>query len=83
MKDVFGNELRVGDEVAFTEPGYTYELKVGTIIKFTPKKMLIGWHDRSASPGAGTKTKTYKFPEQVAKNVAGGLTIKTYGAKEQ
>lgn len=63
MKDVFGNKLEVGDEVAFTEPGYTYELKVGKIIKFTPKKMVVKWKDRYNS-----EVETYKFPEQVAKN---------------
>lgn len=63
MKDVFGNILRLGDKVAFTQPGYVYELKVGTIVKFTPKKVLIDWKHHDDSPG-----KTYKFPKQVAKN---------------
>lgn len=65
MKDVFGNELSVGDTVAFNEPGYTYRLCTGTIVKFTPKKLVIEWFKDKYSPNE----KTYKFPEQVAKNV--------------
>ena len=67
MKDVFGNELAVGDEVAFMEPGYTYALKKGTIIKFTPKKLVIEWDD---GRGYSTSiTQTYKFPKQVVKKI--------------
>ena len=73
MKDVFGHELAIGDTVAFMEPGYSYELKTGEIVKFTPKKLVIKWDD-----GRGYATsiiQTYKFPEQVAKNLAPGLKI--------
>jgi len=41
MKDIFNNELNVGDEVAFMEPGYTYTLKTGIVKKFTEKKLVI------------------------------------------
>lgn len=41
MKDVFGNELSIGDTVAFMVPGYVYALRTGTIVKFTPQKILI------------------------------------------
>jgi len=60
MKDAFGYELEIGDQVAFNEPGYTYELKIGTIIKTTKQKVVIQWNDSVLI--------TYKFPKQVAKN---------------
>jgi hypothetical protein len=65
MKDIFGYELEVGDVVAFTEPGYTYTLIEGTVIKITPKKLLISWF----KPRNMGLVETYKFPKQLAKNV--------------
>lgn len=62
-QDVFGNSLEVNDTVAFNEPGYTYELKTGIILRSTPQKVVIGWTD-----GKYNK-ETYKFPKQVAKKV--------------
>lgn len=56
MKDVFGNDLEIGDTVAYMEPGYAYALKKGKITKFTPQKLVIDGHQ-------------YKFPKQVAKKV--------------
>jgi len=68
MKDVFGNELEIGDTVAFMETGYTYALKIGTIVKFTPQKLIIDWcKNKKYNPNE----KTYKFPKQVAKNNIG------------
>ncbi len=64
MKDIFKNELEIGDTVAFMEPGYTYTLQTGTIIKFTPQKLVIEWcKDKEYNP----KERSYKFPEQIAK----------------
>lgn len=40
MQDFFGNELLIGDKVAFMAPGYR-NMIMGKIIKFTPQKMLI------------------------------------------
>ncbi len=66
MKDIFGNELEIGDTVAFMEPGYTYTLQTGTIIKITPQKILIEWwKNKRYNP----KEQSYKFPEQVAKGI--------------
>lgn len=66
MKDVFGNELEIGDTVAFMETGYTYALKTGIIVKFTPQKVLIEW---CKDPKWHPDERSYKFPEQVAKKV--------------
>lgn len=68
MKDVFGNELNVGDTVAFTQPGYTYQLETGVIKSFTPKKLVISWNRRLGS--STSEVQTYKFPMQVAKKIA-------------
>ena len=40
MRDFFGNELVVGDEVAFCEPGYR-NLITGKIQHFTPQKVRV------------------------------------------
>jgi len=64
MKDVFGNNLELGDTVAFNEPNYTYRLVVGKIVKFTPQKLVIEWYKDKYNP----TEQTYKFPTQVAKN---------------
>jgi len=40
MKDYFGNELGVGDKVAFTEPQYR-NLIDGEVVKFTPQKVRV------------------------------------------
>lgn len=68
MKDVFGNGLNVGDTVAFTQPGYTYQLETGVIKSFTPQKLIINWHRRLGS--STLEVQTYKFPKQVAKKVS-------------
>lgn len=40
-QDVFGNELHVGDEVAFIDNHYKYSLILGTIVRFTPKMIVV------------------------------------------
>lgn len=40
MKDILGNELRVGDMVVCTTSGYE-SLSIGRIIDFTPKKARV------------------------------------------
>lgn len=42
MKDFFGTDLNIGDEVAFMEPHYR-NMVVGKIVSFAPKSMLIEW----------------------------------------
>jgi hypothetical protein len=74
MKDVAGNELSIGDMVAFTKtPNKNNVLQIGYITGFTAKKITI------ASSPDGPKHKPTiigvhnrlpvdcKFPEQVAK----------------
>lgn len=65
MKDCFGKDLSLGDTVAFTQPGYTYELKVGVVARFTNKKVVVLWkdHRKTSTPD----TYTQKFPKQLAK----------------
>lgn len=38
--DFLGNELQVGDDVVFVEPGYRHFL-LGKIVKFTEKTVFI------------------------------------------
>ena len=44
MKDVFGNELAIGDTVAFYAPGYR-DMVTGTIIAFTPKQVRVEFNN--------------------------------------
>lgn len=42
MKDKFGNELHIGDEVYYAQNLSTaYDIGRGTIVKFTPKRIVI------------------------------------------
>lgn len=40
MKDIFGNELRVGDRVAYVTPRHR-ELRIGVIAKLTPSGVTL------------------------------------------
>ena len=40
MKDYFGNELSIGDRVAFYASNYR-SFTTGTIVKFTPKQVKV------------------------------------------
>jgi len=40
MKDFFGNDLNIGDPVAFCKQGYR-ELVMGEVIGFTPKQVRV------------------------------------------
>lgn len=42
MKDFFGQELAIGDFVAFEEPKYR-NLMLGIVVAFTPKKVRLLW----------------------------------------
>lgn len=42
MWDIFGNELSVGDRVAFMEPQYR-NLLIGIIVRITPKKVRVSY----------------------------------------
>lgn len=56
MKDIFGNELQVGDTVATMVKDYR-ELEVAKIIAFTPKQVRVEymWQGRA---------KTYLTPSE-------------------
>lgn len=42
MRDAFGREIGVGDEVAFMLPGYR-SLKLGTVIRITEKRVRVSY----------------------------------------
>lgn len=42
MRDVFGQNLAVGDEVAFMEPQYR-NLLIGIIIRITPQNVRVSY----------------------------------------
>jgi hypothetical protein len=54
VRDYFGNELAVGDTVAFCEPGYR-NLITGQILNFTPQKVRVKY----LSMGIGLTPTTY------------------------
>jgi hypothetical protein len=70
MKDFFGQDLVLGDEVAFMEPHYR-NMTLGKIIKFTPQTILIEYlyaAVQDSNPGA---TKNFRAtPSQVIKKPA-------------
>lgn len=70
MKDFFGQELQINDEVAFMEPGYR-NMVIGTILSFAPKSMLLEYvKDYSHRLDGGNKYPKLKFratSEQVIK----------------
>lgn len=45
VKDFFGQELKIGDSVAFMLPYYR-ELTLGQITKFTTKMISLAYHHR-------------------------------------
>lgn len=61
MKDVFGNEIQLGDRVATNCYGYTDSLRVAHVIGFTAKKVRVEFEQ------GGEQT---KFPRQLARENA-------------
>jgi len=69
VNDYFGNELRVGDTVAFIETGYR-NFMTGIVAKINPKKITIEWqirHKGLMTDAAKIRT-TQRFPEECVKN---------------
>lgn len=65
MKDIIGQELKIGDKVACTSgAGYTYTLDVGEIVGFTNKKVRIQEMNTSFTRNVNSPP-CLKFPEQV------------------
>lgn len=63
MKDIFGNELKLGDKVALNQPGYKW-LVVGEIVDFTPKMVKImytNWREEVCT--------TFEKPGNMAKKI--------------
>ena len=63
MKDYFGRDLVVGDEVAFITYGGG-EFTEGVVVSFTPKQVRIEFKHRWKS---NTPDYTLKQPEKVVK----------------
>lgn len=68
MKDYFGNELHIGDEVAFNNPNRgSSSFLTGTIIRFTNTMVCLKykrWSDDEFT------THTKKMPSLVIKNMS-------------
>lgn len=67
MKDVFGNEISVGDVIAFNPPKYWNgwsrgSLAIGKVVGFTPKQVRVEY-ERSE----GVLDTTVKYPHDVAR----------------
>jgi len=69
MKDFFGNELSVGDTVAFTPPHYK-NFCLGTIVKITAKQIAIEYINTWNFGKDRTKTDIkYEYSDRVVKKV--------------
>lgn len=58
MKDFLFQDLKIGDSVVFMNLKYK-NLERGTIVKFTPQKVVISYHDN--------KDEIYQHPDQMVK----------------
>lgn len=68
MKDYFGQELEIGDRVAFYAPGYR-SFTTGTVIKFTPQQIRVEYVN-TWNYGKDGKEMTYLgYPTQFIKKV--------------
>ena len=56
-KDFFGNEVNIGDEVAFMETKYR-SLMIGTVVRITDKMVIIN-HDELSNKNCKSETKQY------------------------
>lgn len=68
MKDVFGNELSVGDTVAFYAPGYRSMIK-GTVIAFTPKQVRVEYFNTWNHVPPGYRCTYLNYPSDFAKEI--------------
>jgi hypothetical protein len=67
MVDIFGQELAIGDIVAFNPPYYK-GLIIGTIVKFTPKQVKIEYYGSTWKETSVLMSK-FDYPEHVVKKV--------------
>ena len=68
MRDFFNTELTVGDTVAFMAPGYRNLVK-GTIIRFTPKMVIIEYLNNWNFSNPGYPCEIKQTPDQIIKDV--------------
>jgi hypothetical protein len=68
MKDVFGNDLEIGDTVAFYAPGYRSMCK-GIIIAFTPKQVRVEYMNTWNYSSPGHKFTYLNYPSDFAKKI--------------
>ena len=66
MKDFFGTELKIGDEVAFMAPSYR-SLAIAKIIKFTPKQVRVEYRNTWNHSGEGYKSEYLGYSESMIK----------------
>lgn len=66
MKDFFGNELELGDVVAFYAPGYR-SFTEGTIIAFTPKQVRVEYYNTWNYAAPGIKKTYLAYPSMFIK----------------
>lgn len=67
MKDFFGNDIEVGDIVAFNRPGYKYLVK-GTVVKLNKKMLRIAYGEPKTWLGNKPK-ETNEYPTDCIKEI--------------
>jgi len=68
MKDVFGNDLEIGDTVAFYAPNYR-SMTTGEVIAFTPKQVRVKYRNTWNYSGEGLEQTYLNYPSDFAKGV--------------
>ena len=69
MKDYFGQDLEIGDEVAFYAPSYR-QFTTGTIIQFTPQQVRVEYTNDWNYGDGGLHGCTYLgYPDMFIKKV--------------
>lgn len=63
MEDYLGNEVQVGDEVAYVEPRYS-NLRKGTVKKINPKSITIQMREEDVR---FSKDWVVRYPDQFVK----------------
>lgn len=71
MRDFFGNELSVGDLVAFIPNGYR-DLERARILAFTPKQVRISYVNTWNYGPPGRPDETLRYPTTLVKDLMGG-----------
>lgn len=64
MKDYFGNELHIDDEVAFYAPDYR-RFATGTVVDFTPQKVRVKYMNTWNFPSKGQEETYLAYPNML------------------